>query len=516
MSGFVHGLSDVAGQAAVRDSADVVIIGSGAAGATAARVLTAAGLDVVVLEEGNPTPRDGFRQDAYSAFKGLWRDLGFTAARGRVLMPILQGRAVGGTTVINGAIMHRLPEKVHAAWEHDGAIDDLLSYAGLERTFDQLDRELSVGPAPDAVFGQNNALMHAGVTGIGAKGNRILRNVQDCEGSARCGQGCPNARKQSMHLTYIPQAVAAGARVYAACRVSKVETRGGKAVAVLGEFRDPTGSARGPSIRVEAKRAVLLAASAIQTPVLLQKSGVRGGLVGRRFQAHPGTSVMGVFEDEVNMFFGATQGYETTHFWDERMKFESVSVPAEIAATRLPGFGAPLQARLANVGHVAQWGVQVRAEAHGRVRPGLGGGSSVSYDLTPKDVARYRVGVRRLIEMMFAAGAKEVWPGVHGLPTTMTSPDQARALDALDDDPHRYHFIAAHLFGTAAMHRDPRAGVVRPDGRCHAVDGLYVIDSSLFPTNLGVNPQHTICAIAWKIAERIADGGTRGRERDAA
>lgn len=504
MSGSMQSLADVMGRPLVEDSADVVIIGTGAAGATAARVLTAAGLDVVMIEEGHAIPRDGFRQDAYSAFRGLWRDFGFQAARGRVLMPILQGRAVGGTTVINGAIMHRMPEKVHAAWERDGAIDSLLSFAGLEATFDQLDRELSVGPAPDAVLGRNNALMRDGVAGIGAKGNLILRNVKDCEGSARCGQGCPNGRKQSMHLTYIPQAIAAGARVYAACRVERVDIRGGKAVAVQGEFRDPVGDARGPRLRVVAKRAVLLAASAIQTPVLLMKSGVRGGQVGRRFQSHPGTSVMGVFDDKVNMFFGATQGYETTQFWDERMKFESVAVPAEIAATRLPGFGADLQARLARVGHVAQWGVQVRAEAHGRVRPGITGGVSVSYDLTSADVARYRVGVKRLVEMMFAAGAKEVWPGVHGLPTRLTSPDQACALDTLDNDPRRYHFIAAHLFGTAAMHRDPRAGVVRPDGRCHAVEGLYVVDSSLFPTNLGVNPQHTICAIAWKLAERIA------------
>ncbi|MEZ4328291.1 MAG: GMC family oxidoreductase [Polyangiales bacterium] len=505
MSGAVLGLGDVAGRPHVHDNADVVIVGTGAAGATAARVLTAAGLSVVMLEEGHPTPRDGFRQDAYTGFKGLWRDLGFRAARGRVLMPILQGRAVGGTTVINGAIMHRLPEKVHASWQEMGAIDDLLDYAGLTEVFDQLDDELGVGPAPEAVLGRNNALMRGGVEGIGAKGNLILRNVRDCEGSARCSQGCPNARKQSMHLTYIPRSVAAGARVYAACRVTKVESRGGRAVAVLGRFQDPITGTRGPELRVEAKRAVLLAASAIQTPVLLHASGVRGGLVGRRFQAHPGTSVMGVFEDRVNMFFGATQGYETTHFWDERMKFESVAVQPEIAATRLPGFGPALQARLANVGHVAQWGVQVRAEAHGRVRPGLLGGESVWYDLTARDVARYRVGIRRLIEMMFAAGAKEVWPGVHGLPTALTSPDQARALDTLDDDPRRYHFIAAHLFGTAAMHRDPRAGVVRPDGRTHTLDGLYVVDSSLFPTNLGVNPQHTICAIAWKLAERIAE-----------
>ena len=53
------------------DAADFVIVGTGAAGATAARVLTEAGHDVVLVEEGPAPPPDGFRADAYSAFREL-------------------------------------------------------------------------------------------------------------------------------------------------------------------------------------------------------------------------------------------------------------------------------------------------------------------------------------------------------------------------------------------------------------------------------------------------------------
>ena len=484
----------------------MVIIGTGAGGATAARVLAEAGLDVVMIEEGPAPPQRGFRQDAYTAFKGLWRDLGFQVARGRTFMPILQGRAVGGTTVINGAIIHRLPEKIHAAWAADGAVDELLAFDALEKVFDQLDDELSVGPAPESVLGGNAASMRTGVERIGARGNRIRRAVADCQGAARCNQGCPTARKQSMHVTYVPRAIRAGARVYATCRAERILLRGDRAVGVEGRFRQPVGRKVGPTLRVTAKRAVIVAASAVQTPVLLQRSGIAHDLLGRRFQAHPGTSVMGRFDRPIDMWFGATQGYETTHFWEERMKFESVTVPTEIGAARLPGFGRALMAEVAGLGHVAQWGVQVRAEAKGRVRGGLFGGTDIHYDLTAEDVARYRTGIEKLVEMMFAAGAKEVYPGVHGLPERIASVDEIRPIRDLPDDPRRFHFIAAHLFGTTAMHRDPRKGVVRPDGRTHAVERLFVADSSVFPTNLGVNPQHPISAISWRIAERIAGG----------
>jgi choline dehydrogenase-like flavoprotein len=503
MTGAIRDLQDVRGQGEVRDEADVVIVGTGVGGATAARVLTERGLDVVLIEEGAKVPDVGFRYDALSAFKGMWRDLGFQVAEGRGFIPVLQGCAVGGTTVINGAIIHRLPEKIHAAWREAGAIDDRLSMETLEAIYDRMDDELGVGTAPDAMFGQNNGLMQAGVEGIGASGNRIRRNVRGCQGSARCTQGCPTGRKQSMHLTYVPQSVARGARVYATCRADRVEASGGRASGVRARFRDPLTGETGPSLWVGARQAVILAASAIQTPVLLMASGLgrRSGLVGRRFQSHPGTSVMGVFDAPVNMWEGATQGYETTHFWDERMKFESVGVPLEIGMARLPGYGPELVRRMAAFGHVAQWGVQVRCETHGRVRRGVGGRPKITYSMRAEDVRRFKVGIRRLIEMMFAAGAREVYPGVHGLPERLTSPDGAAALDDLPDDPRRFHFIMAHLFGTATMHPDPRQGVVGPDGQSHELQGLYVFDSSVFPTNLGVNPQHTIGAVAWRLSE---------------
>src|SRR5690606_15706223 len=126
-------------------------------------------------------------------------------------------------------------------------------------------------------------------------------------------------------------------------------------------------------LRVHARRAVVLAASAVQTPLLLARAGVgrRSGLVGRRFQAHPGAAVLGVFDAPVRMWDGVTQGHESTHYWHERMKFESLALPPEIGAARLPGVGPALMRELAGYDHIAQWGVQIRAEAHGRVFRGL-------------------------------------------------------------------------------------------------------------------------------------------------
>jgi choline dehydrogenase-like flavoprotein len=502
MSGALLQYQDVAGRAAVEDAADVVIIGSGAAGATAARVLTGAGLDVVVVEEGPHVPEAQLRSDMYTALKTVWRDLGMQVAKGRAFVPILQGSCVGGTTAINGAIVHRLPESIHSRW----SAGELLSMKALERAYDQLDRELSVGTAPEEVLGDNSKLMRAGIEQLGISGSAIRRNVLQCRGSAHCNQGCPTGQKQSMNVTFVPRAIAAGARVYATCQARRLLTAGGRAAGVVGRFVDRQTGRRGPPLRVRA-RAVVVAASAIQTPIFLRANGVGGPHVGRHLQAHPGTAVVGLFDRPVQMWFGATQGYETMHFWNERMKLETVGMPLELVAARLPELGPPLMRRLAGFGHLAVWGVEVRARAEGRVRRGPLGGTSILYDLTGEDVRTMKLGIQRLVRLMFAAGAREVMPGVHGLPDRLRAPDEIEAIFSLPDDPRLIHFIAAHLFGTARLGADARSGVVGPELEAHDLPGLYVFDSSVFPSNIGVNPQHTISAVSWLAAERLAARG---------
>jgi choline dehydrogenase-like flavoprotein len=159
---------------------------------------------------------------------------------------------------------------------------------------------------------------------------------------------------------------------------------------------------------------------------------------------------------------------------------------------------------LISFGHLAIWGVELRAQARGRVRRGLFGGAAISYDLTAEDVHALKLAIERLTRMMFAAGAREVLPGVHGLPDRIRSADEIGAIFALPDDARLFHFIAAHLFGTARMGPDPGSSVVGPTLEAHALPGLYVFDSSVFSSNIGVNPQHTIAAISWLAAERLA------------
>lgn len=481
---------------------DVVVVGSGPAGATVARDLAAAGVDVVVVEEGPwiqpaESPLDGFAAMALG-----YRDMGTSVLMGSAPMPFLQGRAVGGGSLINGAISWRLPRDVHREWvDADPALGDSLPWEWISERLDRIERELNIHPTDERLAGPNNLLLGRGAAALGLEHRPIRRYVRGCQGLGRCLQGCPGGHKQGMDRTYLPEAIAHGAELLCSTRVDGLTLERGRATGVTALAEG------GGRVQIQADRAVVLAASAVQTPALLLRSRLRHGPVGEGFQCHPGVSMAGRFPDPVRMWTGATQGHEVIGLRHDGLKFEALGYDISLVATRLKGFGAALSDELADIAHYANWGAAVRATARGQVKAGRRR-ASVRFSMTREDMARVRRGVQVLGEMMLAAGADFVAPGVHGWHARVEEPGvMARFQEEASWSPKAYAMAVTHMFGTCRMGSDPARSVVRPDFRHHTADRLYVADSSVFPTNTGVNPQTSIIALAMRCADRVLAEG---------
>ncbi len=487
------------------DVSDFVVVGTGAGGGTAARVLAGAGHRVLMLEEGpwlRPTERP---VEALGALEAAMRGLGTIPSIGSPPIPLLAGRLVGGSTAVNSAIVWRTPEDVLAHWRERHGLDDLLAPSALRRAFEALERELEVAPVDPAVLGDNSALMQRAAEALGLPGRIIDRNARRCRGSARCLQGCPTGGRRSTDVAYVPYALRRGGRLHTGWRVRRVLfDRRGCAVGVEGErVAGPEGRRIG-RFRVRARRGVILSAGAMHTPVILWRSGLRGGRVGLGFQAHPGLPVVGRFPEPVRMSFGVTQGYQVP-LRERGFKLESLSLPPEMMASRVPGVGGSWQRRLAALDHHAQWVAMIRMEAKGRVLPNPLGEPLVFYQPTERDLARTREAVALLCRMMFAAGAEEVYTALWGVPEVLTHPGQIEHIEQMPLRRGFFHFVASHLFGGACASRSAARGVVDERLAVHERRGLYVLDASALPSNLGVNPQHTIMALAWVAAERLAN-----------
>ena len=98
------------------------------------------------------------------------------------------------------------------------------------------------------------------------------------------------------------------------------------------------------------------------------------------------------------------------------------------------------------------------------------------------------------------------------LPTTRRTTIESTAevdsvINSLQNRKHMYRLTSYHPQGTMRMGSDPEKSVVGPDGKMHDLDNVYVVDASLFPTTLLVNPQETVFAISSYLSDKIVERG---------
>ncbi|MCD6728235.1 MAG: GMC family oxidoreductase [Solirubrobacteraceae bacterium] len=473
---------------------DVAIVGSGAGGAAAARALAEAGLDVVVLEQGELHDVASFAGDPLAALPALYRDAGLTICDGRPPIPVPVGRCVGGTTVVNSGTCLRPPGDVLVSWREDHGIGWATE---LDGELEAVERALGVTAVDPATAGRNAALCRAGAEAIGASNGPITRNAPPLRRCASCPTGCPRDAKRAMHVSELPRAVAAGARIRAGVRVHEVLLERGRAVGVAGRV----GAERR---RYELRaRAVVLAGGALGTPELLLRQGIanRSGEVGRRLRIHPACWVGARFEEPVRGWDGVMQSWQVDEWLSRGLFLEATFTPLAFSAHLLPGVGGELMERLEAFDRLAIIGVHLSERSEGRVRL-RGGTLRASYRLRGDDAAALRFGIARAADIHFAAGAREVYPQVAGIPTLR--PGEQGALERDDIPVSALRLEGFHPMGTARMGADPRHSVVAPSGECHDVPGLYVADASIFPTSVKANPMLAIMACARRIAGEIA------------
>ncbi len=483
------------------DAADYVVVGSGAAGATTALTLSLAGFSVIMIEEGPWVRTREFGKDVFPAIKAMFRNCSSNILIGkRSSIPVLQGKCVGGSTTMSSVICSRPSPKVIDRWESEFGIGDVITYQKLEPYFDIIEKELNATRSSDSTLGNHNDLLAQAAIKMGYHAEKIPRLINGCEGATSCFTGCRHGKKNSMNLSNVPRFLHQGGKLYTCTKASRILFQDGRAVGIKAVFVGPSQKL----LFARARRGVIVAASAIQTPLLLKASGIKQKALGRHFQIHPATGLIAKFKSSVRMGFGATQGVHILNFMEsDHFKLEGLSLPPENLAFGLPFIGKSLIDHLLDYDHLTNAGVVVKAEAEGVVSTIFGSGI-VRYSPTPYDMLCLRKGLKTLSEALFSVGALEIYPNVHGMPT-LKSPDDLKLWDAMSTDPSHYYMGTSHLFGSTRMGRNPLTSVVDLDFRVHGLKGIYVVDSSVFPTNLGINPQLTIMAVAKIASSKIAN-----------
>lgn len=485
---------------------DVAIVGSGAGGATIARELAAAGLDVAVIEEGGPAHRSDFHGPPLDRIAAHYRDNGMTVTVGTPSIPVPMGCAVGGTTVVNSGTCLRAPDAVLEDWARRHGVK-LAAPEAMSAAYDLVAERLNIQPVGDAIMGNNGRLVTRGAEELGLHPRPIPRPTRGCAGQGQCCCGCPRDAKQAMHLTHLPAAVADGARIYARCRVDTLYVNGRWATSVSARILDAAGRPTGHRLAVRAK-AIFLCAGALWTPVLLARHGLgrASGQLGRNLRIHPGSGVTARFAERVDGWRGVMQSVSVDDRLDDGVLLEATFPPLGLSysAGGLPGVGAEHAALLGQYAYMASIGSIVSDTSAGRVRVVPGLGPIMQYRMNATDAGRTASAIALASRILFAAGAQEVYTGVAAAPILRTVGDVA-AFEATAWAPRDLKVSAYHPMGTARMGEDPRDAVCDATGRVHGTDNLYVADTSLFPNSTRVNPQFTLMALCLNLARRFLE-----------
>lgn len=465
----------------------VLVVGSGAGGATTAAILAEAGLDVLVVEEGDWVEQGSVVPFSLEQMDRQYRAGGVTVALGRPSIAYTEGRCAGGGTEVNSGLYRRPGQSTLERWRSGWRIADFTDDEFFANC-DEIEDALSVQTVPGRHTPASDRL-RSGAAALGWDHDEIPRWM-----SYPAGGDASTGQRQSMTRTYLPRALAAGARMICGHRVDRLLIDRGRA------FRaELTGPDGGPAT-IDFDD-VVVCGGAIQTPALLQRSGLRGN-VGRGLAVHPTVKLAARFDEQINVADDVPV-HQVKEFSPDLSFGGSASHPG-LVALALTDSWADMRDAVTAWQQIAVYYAAITSEGRGRVTalPGMAD-PLVTYRLTPRDRALLGQGLARLALVMLEAGANEVYPSFRGAPVVRRRADLAsltasfRATTA--------SVMTVHLCSTVPMGEDRSRTAADSHGLVHSTANVFVNDASLLPDAPGVNPQASVMAVALRNARRLAE-----------
>ncbi|XP_011078909.1 long-chain-alcohol oxidase FAO4A-like [Sesamum indicum] len=498
---------------------DAVVVGSGSGGGVVAGVLANAGHKVLVLEKGSYFARTNLSLLEGEAMDQMYLGNGMLVTDNLDVL-IVAGSTVGGGSTINWSASIRTPSHVMREWSEKHELE-LFGSEVYQQALDVVCQKMGVQSEVEHE-GFNNMILRKGCENLGYPVETVPCNAPSDHYCGWCCFGCKDGRKKGTSETWLVDLVESGnGAILPTCEAIKVITddiNGKKrAIGVAFAFDTPFGR----EIGIVESDVTVVASGAICTPALLKRSGLKNPNVGKNFHIHPVVMAWGYFPDPSPDAWPAPEkrSYEggiITAMSKVVANFETSGYGAIIQTPSLhPGIfsllmpwisGIDMKNRMVKFSRTAHVFALARDKGSGVITSE----TDISYKLEDFDQENLSKGLEKCMRILAAAGAEEI--GTHHSTGRVLKVKQAsekeferfvkeeslRPLQKLSAP-----IASAHQMGSCRMGVDPKGSVVNPKGETWEVEGLFVADSSVFPTALGVNPMVTVQATAYCIAQSV-------------
>ncbi|KAJ4746346.1 Long-chain-alcohol oxidase [Rhynchospora pubera] len=493
-------------------SCDVVVVGSGAGGGVVAGVLARAGYKVIVLEKGGYNARSNLSLLEGPSLDQMYEANGFLATDDMGML-ILAGSTVGGGTAINWSASFRTPDHVISEWKNEHGLDLFGSEAYAE-AMDIVCNRMGVetGKVPPECESLSTSVLRRGCRELGHKVNDIPCNAPRNHDCGWCCFGCRRGHKKGTQETWLVDLLESGNGVIlTGCKAIRVahEERGHRRRVATGVLCQYGHGSSDMTLFVESKMTVV-ACGAINTPVLLKRSGLKNPNIGKHLRLHPVVMAWGHFPN------------------CEKKSYEGAILTAMAKVKSKDGYGAVIQTpslhpgmfsaltpwvssadfkfQMTRFSRTAHIFTLVRDRGSGTVDSS----GYIRYRMDPRDELTLKKGIEKMIRIMEAAGAEEIG-------TQHCKGDKVRAKSVSSHDFEEFvktvkgrdyrglttPICSAHQMGSCRMGKNEKTSVVDERGESWEVEGLYLADSSIVPTAIGVNPMVTIQSIAYCVSQSI-------------
>ncbi|KAI2469770.1 long-chain fatty alcohol dehydrogenase [Annulohypoxylon bovei var. microspora] len=511
---------------------DIVIVGSGCGGSVCAKVLTEAGHRVIVVDKGYYIPPNQL-PIAQGSTGMLFEGKSGSLKNSDGSMMVVAGSCWGGGGTINWSVGLPLPDSVRKEWADVDGLSFFTSQ-GFQDSIDRVSDFMHLGEANPQHNHANRVLLE-GSKKLGWRAQTCLRNTTaDHHCGSRCGNGCRASKKQGPAVTWLPDAVKAGAQCIEGFEVSEVlfEDKGHdgfkEAIGVVGKWtsRDEDGGFKNELksniqrlVHIKARK-VIVSTGTLNTPLVLSRSGLKNPHIGKNLHAHPTCSMSAIFDRDIYGWEGEIISSVVTEFEDldgkgHGPRIEPTSMLPHTAIFQVPWYnGIQFKLDALKYRQMSCFIALTRDRDSGSVTADPDNRSPVvTYIPSSFDRANMIVGLVAIAKLSYIQGAVELLPMVPGLrpfrcsksvhDRDVNDADFAEWLTCLqqaDLKPSASVFGCAHQMGTCRMSASPTDGVVDEHGKVWGTESLYVADASVFPSASGVNPMLTIMAIADHIA----------------